>query len=76
MLERLSMAPSTSGGTLMFSTMKLPSSMPYFSVRIGFRSGRSASPNSEYRAAKSSTGTLALATASLKALTNRDRMVS
>jgi hypothetical protein len=33
MLDRLSMAASTSGGTETFSTMKLVISMPYFETR-------------------------------------------
>ena len=46
MLERLSMAPSTSGGTLTFSTTKDDISMPYLEVRAGLMSGRRASPSS------------------------------
>ena len=46
MLERLSMACSTSGGTETFSTMKLVISRPYFAVTAGLISGSSASPSS------------------------------
>ena len=46
MLERLSIACSTSGGTDTFSTMKLAISMPYFAAITGLISGSSASPSS------------------------------
>ena len=46
MLERLSMAASTSGGTETFSTTNDVISMPYFAWRIGFSTGSSASPSS------------------------------
>ena len=46
MLERLSIAASTSGGTDTFSTMKLVISRPYFAVTAGLISGSSASPSS------------------------------
>ncbi len=46
MLERLSIASSTSGGTETFSTMKLAISMPYFDFITGLISGSSASPSS------------------------------
>ena len=46
MLDRLSIACSTSGGTDTFSTMKLPISMPYFVMMAGLMSGSSASPSS------------------------------
>ena len=72
MLDRLSMAASTSGGTDTFSTMKLVSSMPYFSDTCGLMSGSSASPSSVYRIATSSTGIFDEASATLKRLTMRD----
>ena len=46
MLERLSIAASTSGGTEQFSRMKLGTSMPYFGSSCGLMSGSSASPTS------------------------------
>ena len=46
MLERLSMACSTSGGTDTFSTMKLVISRPYLATIAGLISGSSASPSS------------------------------
>ena len=46
MLDRLSIASSTSGGTETFSTTKLVISSPYFTSRTGLMSGRSASPSS------------------------------
>ena len=76
MLLRLSIACSTSGGTDMFSTMKLVISIPYFAVVCGLMSGNNASPNSLYRDATSSTGTFADASASVNTLTMRERMVS
>jgi hypothetical protein len=42
MLERLSIACSTSGGTDTFSTTKPGISMPYFSFSAGLMSGSSA----------------------------------
>src|SRR5438552_1115426 len=61
MLDRLSMAASTSGGTDTFSRMKLGISRPYFALRAGLISGSSASPSSVYRVATSSAGTLGVA---------------
>ena len=46
MLERLSMAASTSGGTDTFSRTKVAISIPYLSVSTGLMSGSSASPSS------------------------------
>ncbi|MOA14526.1 hypothetical protein D3C78_1346320 [compost metagenome] len=46
MLERLSIACSTSGGTDTFSRMKLLISRPYFSRMAGLISCSSASPRS------------------------------
>jgi hypothetical protein len=46
MLERLSIACSTSGGTDTFSMMKLASAIPYFASTTGLISGISASPSS------------------------------
>ena len=46
MLERLSIACSTSGGTDTFSTMKLVISRPYLATIAGLMSGSSASPSS------------------------------
>ncbi len=76
MLERLSIACSTSGGTETFSTMKLAISRPYLAMMTGLISGSSASPSSVYRLATSKTGILADACASAKMLTMRERMVS
>ncbi len=76
MLDRLSMAASTSGGTDTFSRTKLGISRPYFALRTGLISGSSASPSSVYRVATSSAGTLLPASASLNTLTRRDRIVS
>ena len=76
MLDRLSIACSTSGGTDTFSRTKLAISRPYFSLSTGLISGSSASPSSLYRVAMSSAGTLLEASASLNTLTIRDRMTS
>ena len=57
MLDRLSIASSTSCGTDTFSTMKLVIARPYFAPTTGLMIGSSASPSSEYRVATSSTGT-------------------
>ena len=46
MLERLSIAASTSGGTETFSTMKLAISNAVLVVSTGLISGSSASPSS------------------------------
>ena len=46
MLERLSMACSTSGGTETFSSRKLVISRPYFSLTAGLMSCSRASPSS------------------------------
>ena len=46
MLDRLSIACSTSGGTETFSTMKLAICRPYFARTTGLMSGSSASPSS------------------------------
>ena len=46
MLERLSMAASTSGGTEQFSRMKLGMVIPYLASSAGLMSGSSASPTS------------------------------
>ncbi len=46
MLDLLSIACSTSGGTDTFSTMKLPIWMPYLPDTTGLMSGSSASPSS------------------------------
>jgi hypothetical protein len=46
MLERLSMACSTSGGTDTFSTTKLAIWIPYLRVVSGLMAGSSASPSS------------------------------
>ena len=46
MLERLSIASSTSGGTDTFSTMNDAISMPYLAAVSGLMSGSSASPSS------------------------------
>ena len=74
--ERLSIAASTSGGRLTFSTTKVANSMPYFAVVTGLISGSSAPPSSLYCVATSSTGIFACASASLKSDTIRERMVS
>jgi hypothetical protein len=47
MLDRLSMAASTSGGTDTFSTTNDVIASPYFSPMIGLITGSSASPSSE-----------------------------
>ena len=76
MLDRLSIACSTSGGTDTFSTTKLVISRPYFPPTTGLMSGNSASPSSVNLVATSRAGTCDEASASLNTLTIRDRIVS
>ena len=75
MLDRLSIASSTSGGTDTFSRTKLVISMPYLAVVTGLINGRSASPSSLYLLAASRTGMLEVARASLNTLITRERIV-